>query len=325
MRTDAALLAQYSDQCTDLVRGPVALLGDCLQLAHIVGTLSAPPRGPAGTMRGPWSAQISRSAHGCAQYAVGPSGRCRARAARLGWKDAKGDLHTKGLTAMRHFVKPFRRPSWRVFAGLGAVLSALALSPLAASAHFAGGNWTFSGAPVLPLTYRNEAGAYPAYSLAIDTGAANWTSTPSPSDLISTPFFPNIVANTTIDVVGTEWGVTHLYTCTRVCVTDLIEVPFGGFWDPTPMPYDYTAATITLNRATLEFESDFIKVKVATHELGHAQGLDHAITYVMPGVSISCTAVMQQGRLTFNTPTAHDIWDMNRLYPSPTWPLNPAC
>ena len=62
----------------------------------------------------------------------------------------------------------------------------------------------------------------------------------------------------------------------------------------------------------------FMKIKVATHELGHAQGLGH------PDVSPFCTAIMQQGFLSFNTPQPHDKYDFDALYPG-FWTSPWAC
>jgi hypothetical protein len=63
--------------------------------------------------------------------------------------------------------------------------------------------------------------------------------------------------------------------------------------------------------------SDWMKLKVATHELGHAQGLGHAY-------SPNCTSIMQQGFLAWNTPQPHDYYDFDQLYPG-SWFYGWAC
>jgi hypothetical protein len=62
---------------------------------------------------------------------------------------------------------------------------------------------------------------------------------------------------------------------------------------------------IKFNRARLDPESDFIKRKVAVHELGHALRLGHSFA----------GQVMQQGRTSVNTPQGHDIQDYCRRWP----------
>ena len=67
-----------------------------------------------------------------------------------------------------------------------AVGSGHGVTPMAASAHFLGGSWYYNKTFLLPLSYQNQAGGFPAYSSAITQGASNWYSTPTPSDLYST-------------------------------------------------------------------------------------------------------------------------------------------
>jgi hypothetical protein len=208
----------------------------------------------------------------------------------------------------------------------GLMLLAVAAMPLAASAHFLGGSWAYSGTFLLPLSYQNQAGGFPAYSSAITQGASNWFSTPTPSDLYSTSGSANFIANTTYDTSSSYWGVTHLYANQTVCfiwfcfTIPSAEIPYGAYTSPTSLGSgwsNYTTGSITLNRWTLDSETDFIKVKVATHELGHLQGLGHAY-------SPNCTSVMQQGYLSFNRPTAHDSYDFDLLYPG-SWSAAYAC
>jgi Matrixin len=209
----------------------------------------------------------------------------------------------------------------------GLMLLAAAALPLSASAHFLGGSWWYNGGVLLPLSYQNQAGGFPAYSSAITQGASNWYYTPTPSDLYSTGGSSNFIANTVYDTSSSYWGVTHLYANQQVCffffgclTFQNQEIPYGAYTSPTSLGSgwsNYTTGSITLNRWTLDSETDFIKVKVATHELGHLQGLGHAY-------SPNCTSVMQQGYLSFNTPTAHDKYDFDILYPG-FWSAPYAC
>ena len=214
----------------------------------------------------------------------------------------------------------------RAFGLAGALLVlAAVITPMAASAHFLGGSWWYNGTYLLPLSYQNQAGGFPSYASAINQGASNWYYTPTSSDLYSTGGAANIIANTVYDTSSNYWGVTHLYANQQICFffgcfTINSEIPYGAYTSPTSLGSawsNYTSGSITLNRWTLDVESDFTKIKVATHELGHVQGLGHAY-------SPNCTSVMQQGYLSFNTPRPHDYYDFDVLYPG-YWSYPYAC
>lgn len=199
----------------------------------------------------------------------------------------------------------------------------LILSVGMASAHFLGGRWPWSSSnSLLYLPYQNQAGAYPAYSTAVSSAASAWYYTPTPLYPYSSTA-PKIVANTTFDSAGGYWGVAHIYADKETCViffcwTSREEIPYQSCTSPCSLGSgwsDYRSATATMNRATLDAESAFIKQKVAVHELGHTFGLGHT----------SCTAVMRQGSVSWNTPQTHDNYDVNVRYPSASWSSPYGC
>jgi hypothetical protein len=223
---------------------------------------------------------------------------------------------------------------------VGLMLLGTAVAPMAASAHFIGNSWPYSGPGLLALSYQNNAGAFPAYANAVNQGASNWFATPTPSDLYSVSGSANITINTVYDTTLSYWGITHIYANQQVCLGFFgciwwpgRDFPFGAYTTPTSVSgwSNYQYSTITLVRNTLDAETDFTKVKVATHEFGHAQGLAHAY-------SPNCTSVMQQGYLSktiwngfmwvsvpFNTPQAHDSYDFDQLYAGSGWSAAYAC
>jgi hypothetical protein len=211
-----------------------------------------------------------------------------------------------------------------VFAGL--MVLATAVAPIAASAHFLGGSWSYGGGVLLPLSYVNNTGGFPSYTSAVSTAAYNWYATPTPSDLYSVGSGGNINLSTFSDSGQSYWGVTQIWANDTTCFwffcwTNNQEIPYGTYANPTSLGSgwsNYTSSAISFNRYTMDGLSDFMKIKVATHELGHAQGLGH------PVVSPYCTAIMQQGFLSFNTPQPHDKYDFDLLYPG-FWSFGYAC
>ena len=194
----------------------------------------------------------------------------------------------------------------------GLMVLAVAVAPLTASAHFIGNKWSYSGTYLLPLSYQNNT-VYSAYSTAVTDAASNWYFTPTPSDLYSTTGAANIYVNTYYDSADSAWGFTRIWASHTTCVwfycwTSNDEIPYGISSSPYSLGSgwgNYTSSSISFNRYTMDGLSAFMKEKVATHEFGHAQGLHHT----------SCTSIMTQGYLSFNTPRQHDYYDFDWLYP----------
>lgn len=213
----------------------------------------------------------------------------------------------------------------RSLALAGLMVLAVAVAPLAAGAHFLGGSWSYSGGVLLPLSYQNNTGAYPAYSTAVSQAASNWYATPTSSDLYSVAGSANVTLSTFSDSGASYWGVTQIWASHTTCVlffcwTSNSEIPYGAYNSPTGLGSGwgkYSSSAIAFNRYTMDSLTAFMKLKVATHELGHAQGLGHA-------VSPTCTSIMQQGFLSWNKPQPHDYYDFDQLYPG-YWSYGWAC
>jgi hypothetical protein len=100
-----------------------------------------------------------------------------------------------------------------------------------------------------------------------------------------------------------------------IVVTDVKTL--DGYWGITgfPKPDDCSSCTyhvngIQLAQDTLDKASDFIKTKVATHEIGHALALRHPIEF-----KLIVKSVMNQHELPYNKPQQYDIDLLKQLYP----------
>lgn len=156
-----------------------------------------------------------------------------------------------------------------------------------------GGEWPYNGSS-LPLYYTYGGGH--RYLGNVFQGAVNWNDAGTKVHISEWPGTPNAVHIPISDVyVGDDW------------------------WGATVYPEDcsscsYTRNAIFFNQRTLDPESDAQRTKVATHEFGHALGLDHPV-----GTTTASTpSVMWQGRLggsVKSTPQALDKSRVNGMYP----------
>src|SRR6266851_3045669 len=85
------------------------------------------------------------------------------------------------------------------------------------------------GGGLLPLSYQNNTGGFPAYTNAVNQAATNWYWTPTPSDLYSVGGAANVTLSTFSSGAG-YWAVTQIWanqtTCVWVfCWTNNNEIP----------------------------------------------------------------------------------------------------
>jgi hypothetical protein len=157
-----------------------------------------------------------------------------------------------------------------------------------------GGEWPYNGQQlVLNYTY----GGAHRYLGNVVQGAQNWNNAGTKVHLQAWPGVPEAINIPIVDVnlSDTWWGMTLFADDCLNC--------------------GYTRNSIELNQRTLDPEPDEQRTKTATHELGHALGLEHPSEY---GVSTSVPSVMWQGLLNDHvksTPQQLDIDHINAEYP----------
>jgi hypothetical protein len=156
-----------------------------------------------------------------------------------------------------------------------------------------GGEWPYNGSSL--QLYYDYAGGHRYLGNAFQ-GAKNWNDAGTKVHIDAWPGVPYAIHIPFVDVNLRDewWGMTVFQDDCLTC--------------------GYTRNTIELNQRTLDPEGDAQRTKVATHELGHALGLQHAKGIV----SSSVPSVMWQGSLghqVTSTPQPFDISRVNGMYP----------
>ena len=155
-----------------------------------------------------------------------------------------------------------------------------------------GGLWNYSASP-LEVRYSYPGGHY---AFNVSQGALNWNNSGAHVHVAARANTSDPVNITfeDVEVNDTWWGLTLFTADCERC--------------------DYSQNGIQMNRRMLDGETQDQRAKVATHEIGHAIGLEHPLGIF----SLTEPSVMWQGRLNAYVkqyPQAIDVSRVDQEYP----------
>ncbi|MCU1693029.1 MAG: Conserved repeat protein [Frankiales bacterium] len=164
-----------------------------------------------------------------------------------------------------------------------------------------GPGWPQDTAGALPLTY-SYGGAH-RYLGNVVAGVAGWNAAGTSVQIGPAPVgtTPDLSVADVPALLDDVWGVT-------IGVGNSLS--FGALG----MSTSYTHNFVYLSQQTLDVETDAIRTKVATHEIGHALALLHPSDAGFTRAT-GPASVLWQGRLPYNTPQAYDVSRLQQRYP----------
>ncbi len=205
--------------------------------------------------------------------------------------------------------------------------AALATTTNPVSAHFLGNHWSWGGGRCcLSLSYANTLSTDWRGYQAVDDAASNWTAITTVIGMNKVCYGCGqvITARGYFDSNSSYDGMSNVYAtvCDLWCTSDQ-EIPYQACTDPCVLGgagtmqswSDYTRATMFLNKADSWYDQA-TEDGVANHEMGHDLGLSH---------NTNCGQTVMQPASPHGGVKSHDVYDLNKLYPSTDYSAVYAC